>query len=91
MDRRFKIEGEVTRQYRRFNAVGTQLTVQLLPSPDEENPVSYFLARVNDLFQHVLQGVSDSDMVGITIQNEGNKKIKQWGSVLDVKVSYQET
>jgi glycyl-tRNA synthetase (class II) len=27
MERRFEIEGEITRQYRRFNAVGTQLTV----------------------------------------------------------------
>ena len=63
MDRRFEIEGEITRQYRRFNAVGTQLTVRLQPPSSEENPVSYFLASVQDLFQHALQDVSDSDMV----------------------------
>ena len=73
MDTRFKIECEISRQYRPFNATGTQLTVRLLPPPDRENPVSYFLARVNDLFQYALQGVSDSGMVGITIQNEVNK------------------
>jgi len=28
---RFKIDSEITRQYRRFNAVGTELTVRLLP------------------------------------------------------------
>ena len=63
MDRRFEIEGEITRQYRRFNAVGTQLTVRLQPPSSEENPVSHFLASVQDLFQHALQDVSDSDMV----------------------------
>ena len=63
MDRRFEIEGEITRQYRRFNAVGTQLTVRLQPPPSEENPVSHFLVSVQDLFQHALQDVSDSDMV----------------------------
>jgi len=79
MDTRFKIEVEITRQYRRFNDVGTQLTVRLLPPPNEENPVSHFLASVNDLFQHALQGVSDSDMVGITIQNEVNQNDKAIG------------
>ena len=43
LDTRFKIEGELTRRYRRFKAVGTQLTVRLLPPPDGENPVSHFL------------------------------------------------
>ena len=135
MDRRFKIEGEITRQYRRFNAVGTQLTVRLrlpiaeeeiappsaeeeiappsaeeeiaptsaeeeeiapplaeeeiapppaeeeetAPSSAEENPVSYFLASVRDLFENALRDVSDSDMVGITIQNEVNLKDKAIG------------
>ena len=79
MDRRFKIETKITTQYRRFNAVGTQLTVRLQPSPDEENPVSHFLASVNDLFEHALQGVSDSDMVGITIQNEVSQNDKAIG------------
>ena len=45
MDRRFEIEGEITRQYRRFNAVGTQLTVRLQPPPSEENPVSHFFGQ----------------------------------------------
>ena len=79
MDRRFEIEGEVTRQYRRFNAVGTHLTVRLLPPADDENPVSHFLASVNDLFEYALQNVSDSDMEGITIQNEVNQNDKPIG------------
>ena len=28
---KFTIDGEITGQYRRFNAVGTELTVRLLP------------------------------------------------------------
>ena len=79
MDRKFKVEGELTMQYRRFNAVGTQLTVRLQPPTEEENPVSHFLASVNDLLQHALQGMSDSDMVGITIQNEVNQNDKPIG------------
>jgi hypothetical protein len=79
MDRRFKIEGENTRQYKRFNAMGTQLTVRLQPPLDEENPVSHFLTSVNALFEHALQSMSDSDMVGITIQNEVNQNDKAIG------------
>jgi hypothetical protein len=34
MDHSFTIDSEITRQYRHFNATGTQLTVRLLPPPD---------------------------------------------------------
>jgi len=40
MDRKFTKVDEITRQYRRFNTVGTQLTVRLLPLPaDTVRPV----------------------------------------------------
>ena len=93
MDTRFKIEGEIIRRYRRFNAVGTQLTVRLLPPPrveEEENPVSHFLASMNDMFQHALRGVSDRDMVGITIQNEVNQNDKAIGISFRLMTSYLE-
>jgi len=69
---RFTIEEEQTRQYRRFNARGTQLTVRLLPPPEGEdtNPMSHFLDSVTELFEHALRDLEDSDMVGITISNE---------------------
>ena len=35
MDRKFTIVDEITRQYRRFNTVGTQLTIRLLPPPSD--------------------------------------------------------
>ena len=81
MARRFEIDGEITRQYRRFNAVGTQLIVRLLPPAyhDDRDPVSHFLASVNDLFEHALQNASDSDMMGIMIQNEINQSDKPIG------------
>ena len=71
---RFTIDGEINRQYKRFNAVGTQLTVRLLPPSEgeESNPMSHFLASVSDLFEYALQNCDDSDMVGITISNEVN-------------------
>jgi hypothetical protein len=69
MARRFEVESEYNRQYRRFNAVGTQLTVILQPPQEEdEKPIDHFLAIVNDLFEYALRDVSDNDMVGITIQ-----------------------
>jgi hypothetical protein len=77
---RFTIE-EINRQYRRFNAVGTQLTVRLLP-PDEgedSNPMSHFLASVSDLFEQALRNGDDADMVEITISNEVNVQDKAIG------------
>jgi len=72
----------IRRQYKRYNAVGTQLTVQFLNPSDNSDPVGYFLASVNDLFEYALQDVSDSDMVGITIHNQVNKKIRLSESVI---------
>jgi len=79
MARRFEIEETITRQYRRFNATGTQLVVRLLPPSDAIDPVSHFLASFNDLFRHALQKLSESDMVGITIQNRDNQNDKPKG------------
>jgi hypothetical protein len=78
---RFTIDGEISRQYRRFNAVGTQLTVCLMPPNEGEdlNPISHFLASVTDLFEYALRNCDDSDMVGITISNEENVSDKAIG------------
>ena len=73
MDRRYVIEGEITRQYGRFNAVGTQLTVRLQPPPDDVNPVSNFLASVSDRFEHALWDVNNSNMVGINFKIRSTK------------------
>ena len=53
---RFEIVREISRQYRRFNTMGTQLTVRLNPlsSPDT-GPIDHFLASANDLFKHALR------------------------------------
>jgi len=77
---RFTINGEINRQYRRFNAGGTQLTVHLLPPVEgEENPMSHFLASVSDLFDYALRNCDDSTMVGVTITNEENVQDKAIG------------
>jgi hypothetical protein len=41
---RFTIDGEISRRYTRFNAVGTQLTVRLLPPAkgEDSNPVPFY-------------------------------------------------
>jgi len=78
---RFTIDGEINRQYRRFNVEGTQLTVRLLPpyEGEDSNPMSHFLASVTDLFEYALRNCNDSDTVGITISNEVNVADKDIG------------
>ena len=65
----FEIMDTNTRQYRRYNTVGRQLTGRLIPTSDNSVPVADFLASVYDLFEHALRDVDDTDMLGITIQN----------------------
>ena len=79
MARRFEIVDANTRRNRRYNAVGRQLTVRLIPPSDNRNPVAHFLATVNDLIEHALRDVDDSDMVGITIKNQVNQNDKPIG------------
>jgi hypothetical protein len=71
MSQSFEIISEDRREYRLFNTVGTQLTVRLNPptDPGTANPVDHFLATMNGLFEHALQGAADSDMVGVAIRN----------------------
>ena len=57
MARRFEIDETIRGQYRRYNAVGTQLTVRLLHLEDISDPVGYFLTTVNELFEYALQDV----------------------------------
>jgi len=59
--RRFEIMDTNTRQYRQYNAVGRQRTVRLIPPSNNTNPVAQFPASVNDLFEHALRDLDDSD------------------------------
>jgi hypothetical protein len=77
MYQHFQILGEQVRQYRRFNAAGTQITIRLNHPPDTEpDPVAYFLASVEELFEYALANVADGDMVGVSIRNEDNQNDK---------------
>jgi hypothetical protein len=75
---RFTIQEEISRQYRSFNAVGTQFTARLSPSVDS-NTMYHFLASVSDLCEHALQNCNNSDVVEITISNEENVQEKAIG------------
>lgn len=60
----FATDSEIRKQYRRFNAGETQLTVQLLPHSDPDvNIASHFQERVMHVLDYALRGNSDSDMV----------------------------
>jgi len=85
MARRFEIGETIRRQYRQYNAVGTQLFVRLLTPTDNIDPVGHFLASVKQPFKYALQDVSDIDMVGIIIQNEVNQNEKLIGISFTVK------
>jgi len=76
---RFVIDGTITRHYKRFNSAGTQITVRLLPPSYNVDPLNHFQASVNDFFENVLQNMSDSDMVGMTIHNDVNQSDKPIG------------
>jgi hypothetical protein len=88
MDRSFTVDTEITRQYRSFNATGTQITVRLLPPPDidadddsENNTdhMSHFVASMNDLIDYALRDFAGSDMVGLSITREENVQDKAIG------------
>jgi len=68
MVRRLEKMDTNTREYRRYDAVGRQITVRLIPPFGQYDPLPDFLASLNDHFEHVLRDVDDIDMVGITIQ-----------------------
>ena len=88
---RFDILDRNTREYRRYNAIGRQITARLIPPSDNSDPVTHFLASVNDLFGHVLLDVDDSDMVGITIRNHVNQNDEPLGIIFRRKISYPRT
>lgn len=78
---KFEIMGDLNKQYRRFNTVGTQISVRLNPpSETDADPLSHFLASGNDLFEHAVQSGGDSYMAGLAIDNEVNQNVKPIGS-----------
>jgi len=79
MARIFEVEDTITRRYSRFNAIGTQLIVRLVTPSNARDPFSHFLAIVNDLFEHALQNLSDSDMVEKHKHNRVNQNDKPIG------------
>jgi hypothetical protein len=79
MSQRSTVDGEINRQCSRFNAIGTQLSVRLLPPPPDSNPVTHFLDSMSDLFAYALRNCNESDMVGVTISNDVNVQDKPIG------------
>ena len=81
MESKFNVIDEINTLYRRFNAVGSQLTVRLLPPPegDGNTPIQHFMACVTSLCEYALRNCDDSDMVGVSIRNEVNKRDKAIG------------
>ena len=70
----FEILSKVRKEYRRFNAIGRQITVRLNPSSEINiNDFSHFLAKVKDLSEHAFQNISDSGTIGVAIHNYVNQ------------------
>ena len=82
MSSSFDIVNEVMRHYRRSDIIGTQHTLRFITQPKADtNTVINFLARVNDLFEHAVQDVTDGDMVGMSIHGEVNQNDKSIGII----------
>jgi hypothetical protein len=75
----FEIQDELTREYRRFSAEGREFTVSFKPPLSDTDPVSNFLASVEELFAYALRNVGDGDMVGITVRNQENENDRHIG------------
>jgi len=88
----FEIIEVQTREYRRFNTLGTHWKVRLNQPPETSlpDPVTHFVDSVNNLFDRVLEDVGDADMVGITIHNEVNQSDKPIGFSFR-RISYHQT
>ena len=67
MSQRFTVDGEINRQYRRFNAMGTHLSVRLLPPPPDSDSVTHFIDSMSDLFEYALRNCNESDLVGVRL------------------------
>jgi hypothetical protein len=92
MANRFEIVREIGSDYRRFATTGMQYTVRLNPPTDLDlNPVDNFLASVNDVFEHVLQSVQESDMVGIAFAIKLTRAISLSELVSDGETRFRET
>ena len=88
MSQYFEVLDVINREYRRFNTTGRQIRVLLNPPTDPDtNPMDHFLASLNDLFEHILKDVGDSDMVVVTIHNEVNQSDRPIG--ISFRRSYQ--
>ena len=91
MSQKFEVLKEIRREYRRFNTIGTQLTVRLnRPTDSDTNPMDHSLTSVKDLFEHALQDLRDADMVGIAIHNEVKQNNRPIGINFNGRVSYLE-
>jgi hypothetical protein len=82
MNQLLTVEDESNRDYRRFNMVGTELTVRLAPPHEQDgiDPVAHSLESMTENFEYALRNSNDSDMVGISIHNEMNQNDKPIGS-----------
>ena len=79
MSQRYFVDGEITRQYTRFNATGSQVSVRLLPPPPDYDPITHFLVGMLELFEYALRNCIESDMVRVAISNEVNVQEKPIG------------
>jgi hypothetical protein len=79
MSQRFSVQGEITTQYTRFNAMGTQVTVHLSAPPDDDDLITHLQESMAELFEFALRNCTDSGMVGINIHNQVNQNDKPIG------------
>jgi hypothetical protein len=75
---KFEVLDEVNRQYRLFNAQGTQLKIRLLSPADDINTehITHFQSSVNAMLERALRNVDACDMVGLIIHSENSENVQ---------------
>jgi len=72
MTRRYEKMDRNTRQYRWYNVLERQITLRLKHPSCNTNTVAHFPGSRNDLIEHALRDIDDSDMVGMTNRSSSN-------------------
>jgi hypothetical protein len=83
MFQRFTVLNEVNREYRRFEARGRELTVQVMAPPqhsvEARDIARYFAESVDELFEYALRDLDPGDMVGVSIHTADNRQDRPIG------------
>jgi hypothetical protein len=75
----FRILGETSKEYKRFNAWGKVISIKIKPVEEDEDPVTHLKRALESVIEYVKRDVDPTDMLGINIRNTENIMDKDMG------------